>query len=219
MKMKKVLFFVLVLMSLISCTAKKGFVTNLPKQEIEDVQRFPVLSNIFALDKNDYGFRSDSLSTLSTQYIDSYLDKQNNIDITGRIEINDTVVQRKINEEIRNLADRAYDNEAIAIIPIPLTIDSILEAQGKRFGLLIYAAGYERYEVNWQKTYRRFASAARGLPDFDHYYDFWSSIALIIVDADKNNIAFYNDSKFEGKPSRQYNIDRQFMELYYRYWR
>lgn len=104
------MFFVLVLLSFISCTAKKGFVTGMPKQEIEDVQRFPILSDIFALDKNDYGFLCDSLSTLSAKCIDSYLDKQ-------------------------------------------------------------------------------------------------------------NNIAFYNNSKFEGRPSRQHNIDRQFMELYYRYWR
>ena len=217
--MEKALFFVLVLLSFISCTAKKGFVTGLPKQEIEDVQRFPILSDIFALDKNDYGFLCDSLSTLSAKCIDSYLDKQNNIDITGRIEINDTVIQQRINNEIRKLAEIAYDNEEIALISIPATIDSLLEAQGKRFGLLFYATGYERYETNWGKAYNRYVSMARGLPNSDPYYDFMSNIALIIVDADKNNIAFYNNSKFEGRPSRQHNIDRQFMELYYRYWR
>ena len=36
---------------------------------------------------------------------------------------------------------------------------------------------------------------------------------------ESRNIAFYNNSRLEEKPSRKYCTDRHFMELYYRYWR
>lgn len=214
------LFALMLVLALSSCSTKKGFVTKLPKQEIADVHRFAAVSDIFALDKNDNGFRSDSLSTLSRQCIDAYLDKQENIEIKGRIEINDTLVQRKVNDEIRQLADVAFDNKEIALIPIPRTIDSLLETQGKRFGSLAYATGFERYESNFWKSMSQAIIMMRGGATLNPYYDHLSMIALMIVDADKNNIAFYNNSTLRDEwPSRQYCIDRHFMELYYRYWR
>ncbi len=211
--------FALVVFVSYSCTAKKGFVTKLPKQEIVDVQRFPTVSDIYALDKNDYGFRSDSLSALSVVCIDNYLDKQNNIGIGGSIEIDDTIVQKKVNEEMRKLAETSFDNKEIAFSPIPATVDSILEAYGKRFGLLVYATGFERYEKNRLKAFVQAATIMQGGATINPYYDYFSTISLMIVDADRNNIAFYNNSRLEERPSRQYCIDRQFMELYYRYWR
>ena len=211
--------FALVVFVSSSCTAKKGFVTKLPKQEIVDVQRFPIVSDIYALDKNDYGFRSDSLSALSVVCIDNYLDKQNNICIGGNIKIDDTIVQKKVNEEIRKLSETSFDNKEIAFIPIPATVDSILESHGKRFGLLVYATGFERYEKNRLKAFVQAATIMQGGATINPYYDYFSTISLMIVDADRNNIAFYNNSRLEERPSRQYCIDRQFMELYYRYWR
>ena len=215
-----ILLAVMLVLALSSCTAKKGFISKLPKQEIADVQRFAVVSDIFALDKNDNGFRSDSLSALSMKCIDAYLNKQENIEIKGRIEINDTLAQRKVNDEIRQLADIAFDNKEIVLIPIPRTIDSLLETQGKRFGLLVYATGFERYESNFWKAMSQAIIMMRGGATLNPYYDRLSMIALMIVDADKNNIAFYNNSTLRDEwPSRQYCVDRHFMELYYRYWR
>ena len=149
------LFALLMVLAFSSCTAKKGFVTKLPKQEIADVQRFPIISDIYALDKNDNGYRSDSLSLLSVQCVNNYLDKQTNIDITKNIEVNDTTLLRMVSDEIRGLSETAFDNKEIALVPIPHTIDSLLEVQGKRFGLLIYANGFERYEKNRLKAFNQ----------------------------------------------------------------
>lgn len=213
------LFALLMVLAFSSCTAKKGFVTKLPKQEIADVQRFPIISDIYALDKNDNGYRSDSLSLLSVQCVNNYLDKQTNIDITKNIEVNNTILLRKVSDEIRGLSETAFDNKEIALIPIPHTIDSLLEVQGKRFGLLIYANGFERYEKNRLKAFNQALIMMQGGATLNPYYDYFSTISLFIVDSSNNNIAFYNHSKIEERPSRQYCIDRHFMELYYRYWR
>ena len=217
--MKKVLYFTLLVVVFASCTAKKGFVTKIAKQDIVDIQRFPVLSDIYALDKNDNGFVSDSLSSLSDQCIDNYLDRQNNICFGGNVVFDDSIVQQKVNNEIRKLAEIAYDNEEIAFVPIPPTIDSLMEAIGKRFGLLVYATGYERYESSFFGILTQAWYSTRGYANPKPYYEYFSNIALMIVDSEKNNIAFYNHSALKEKPSQQYCIDRHFMILYYRYWR
>lgn len=147
--MKKVLYFALIALAFSSCTTKKGFVTKLPKQEIADVQRFPSLSDIDILDKHSNSTFSDSLSLLARTNIDLYLENQSNIDITGIIGIEDTIVLQKVDEEIRQVMGRAFDNKDIAFIPIPPTIDSILDAQGKRFGLITYSTGFERSGTDW----------------------------------------------------------------------
>lgn len=232
--MKKTLLFAfaLTILAFSSCTTKKGFVTKLPKQEIADVQRFPSLSDIDILDKHSNSSFCDSLSLLTRTNIDLFLENQSNIDITGVIDIEDTTILLKVNDEIRQIMGRAFDNKDIAFIPIPPTIDSILDAQGKRFGLITYSTGFERSATDWGALMKSVAvslaaSMAYSMASGGYYYLFlddsytnaFSFIGLMIVDAQNNNIAFYNNSRLEEKPSRKYCTDRHFMELYYRYWR
>ena len=119
--MKKTLLFAfaLTILAFSSCTTKKGFVTKLPKQEIADVQRFPSLSDIDILDKHSNSSFCDSLSLLTRTNIDLFLENQSNIDITGVIDIEDTTILLKVNDEIRQIMGRAFDNKDIAFIPIP----------------------------------------------------------------------------------------------------
>ena len=77
----------MIVLAFSSCTAKKGFVTKLPKQEVADVQRFPSLSDIDILDKHSNSTYCDSLSLLARTNIDLFLENQSNIDITGVIDI------------------------------------------------------------------------------------------------------------------------------------
>ena len=225
--MKKTLLFAfaLTILAFSSCTAKKGFVTKLPKQEIADVQRFPSLSDIDILDKHSNSSFCDSLSLLTRTNIDLFLENQSNIDITGVIDIEDTTILLKVNDEIRQIMGRAFDNKDIAFIPIPPIIDSILDAQA-------YSTGFERSATDWGALMKSVAvslaaSMAYSMASGGYYYLFlddsytnaFSFIGLMIVDAQNNNIAFYNNSRLEEKPSRKYCTDRHFMELYYRYWR
>ena len=175
--MKKVLYFALIVLAFSSCTAKKGFVTKLPKQEVADVQRFPSLSDIDLLDKHSNSMFSDSLSLLARTNMDLFLENQSNIDITGVIDIEDTTVLRKVHNEIRQIMGQAFDNKDIAFIPITPTIDSILDAQGKRFGLIAYSTGFERSATDWGALMKSVAvslaaSMAYSMASGGYYYLF-----------------------------------------------
>ena len=219
--MKKSLFFALVLVVFASCKSHVGFVTKLPKQEICDVQCIPPVCDIRLIDKHDIGERNDSLSNLAVQHVEDFLCQQNKIDITNTIYIDDTIIQRKINNEVRQVMEIALKNISLDTLKIRelTTIDSILSEQGKRFALLVYQTGFIRYERNWGRIFAQAFDYYIGYYYGDKYEEEHSFMQLIIYDAMNKNLAFYNCHHMpEHNPSEAYVVKEHFKQLYRIYW-
>ena len=87
-------------------------------------------------------------------------------------------------------------------IPIPPTIDSILEARNERFGLLAYSRGFVRTDDNYDKEVGK--GVAVGLLTLGTYYSLPYKYAtlggIVIVDSQNDNIAFVNTEKYQYHP-------------------
>lgn len=211
MVIKKTLIFAFLLLTFSSC-ALTGFVTETPKSEIRDVQRFAPVCDIDLLDKYDNGGHNDSLSELCRLTIENYMDQQNAINTTGYISIEDSIIQNRVNEEIRqfNSANVAIKEKAQhAYLP---TIDSILKQNGKRFGLLIHLEGFERTKQNWGEMFFKGFAYSIGAYGASDYYEAYSKLTIIIYDSNKKNIPFYDFSiKPDSKPT--HILDQQLYRL------
>ena len=87
-------------------------------------------------------------------------------------------------------------------IPIPPTIDSILEARNKRFGSLAYSRGFVRTDDNYDREVGK--GVAVGLLTLGTYfslpYKCVTQGGIVIVDSQNNNIAFVSTESFDYHP-------------------
>lgn len=214
--MKKTLLFAFILLTFSSC-ALSGFTTKTPKSEISDVQRFIPVCDIDLLDKYDNGGHSDSLSELCRLSIDNVLARDKSIGLTGNITIKDTVVQNKVNNELRQLIDDGNLKQKAQYTYLP-TVDSILKQNGKRFGLLVYHVGFERTKQNWGEIIFKSIAYYYGAYGASSYNEAFSKLTLIIYDAENKNLPFYHFSiKPDKKPTRV--ISQQLEGIIDRFWK
>jgi len=218
MKHLKLIVFALWIFYLSSCAAPQILTSDVKPNEVTELQKFETLSYISLIEKGNRGQYNDSVSNISKINFDNSLNTlRNKIPLTGQVSITDTVVKNKIEKEIKFLTFSAENTRSTSRLKLPLMLDSIMDIQGKRFGLITITSGFTRAKSNYGGQVAK--GAALGILTLGMYYQTPikanSTIYVIIIDAYKNNIAFFGKSVFTDKePLDQEVVSKQIQKIF-----
>ena len=227
-KMKKTLhiLFLLVLVSILdSCSTTELLTSDVKPAEVIDLQFFEPITYVSGGKK----ILNDSLSNVSKQLITEIAnDFKDNISLTGTILVTNNTVKQRLEKDIENLVMSANDIKLLNISSIRITplIDSLLESNNKRFGLITVEQGY----IRSPKAEQIAAAVVLGVslfiltrgrfdpslfPQSDKSY---SGLYIMIVDADRDDIAFYRKSHKNGDPTDKKELSDQFKKIFKGYY-
>lgn len=200
--MKKSLVFIItsVLVGgfMLSCSTNRGLVSSLTSADIQRVIQFDPLTFIRS-SKGDTLKYNDSLSVIAKSLFETELSRSKTLPIKGNLVIEDSDVNSRIQDETYALMN-LVNNVNVKSIPIPPTIDSILEARNERFGLLVYNYGFIRS-----------LGTVYTLP----YKD--TNSEIIIVDSQNNNLVYVATAKSESSPLKAETYKKQVEDLLKKY--
>ena len=185
-----------------SCTTNRGFVSAVKRTEIQQVQQFEPFVFVGIVEEGDKVAYSDSLTRIAQELFETALSKDEILPVTGTIVIEDSIVNNRIQYEIYMMMSYIDGRVRVKDIPIPPTIDSILEARNERFGLLAYSRGFVRTDDNYDKEVGK--GVAIGLLTLGTYYSlpykYVTHGGIVIVDSQNDNIAFVNTENYQYHP-------------------
>ena len=198
------LFFkcLLVALFLASCSSStKLNQSDVKPEEINELQRFETISVINLIDENERNItHSDSLSNKSKAiFLKALKSFSNQIPELSALNIFDQKIKRIIEFEIKQLFNKAEEAPSISDINIPTYIDSILDANSKRFALLTLAVGSIKAKEKISNIKKAENISIGAMANDDSASQIHSVIAVIILDSKENNIAFYKKSSLENE--------------------
>lgn len=132
-----------------SCSANQGFVSSLTSSDISQMLQFEPMAYVGTIEKNEKFTYHDSLSNEAKRLFNKEVLQSNTFPITGNISIEDSLINLRVQSEIYVLMSKIENSVRYKGIPIPPTIDSILEAKNERFGLLTYNWGLTQTSGNY----------------------------------------------------------------------
>ena len=150
--MKKTLFLlVLVALAVSSCATARYYGGFAPEAARQDMVLMGPVSAIFYLDEDNQEIFSDSLSTVSETMIAGLVNGMG-MPISDRIELNDDQKEEAAAYLRYLLAQKPKNRD---LFPIPDLLDEVLEAQGSRYGLILFARGMTRDVKGYRKELAR----------------------------------------------------------------
>ena len=136
------------------------------------------------------------------------------------VKITDSPDRIKFEQEINFLILSAERNRSIKNIQITPLIDSLLSANGKRFGLIIVQSRFTRAQNNYGTQIAK--GVGMGILTMGMYYQTPikanSTIYAVIVDGKDKNVAFYNKNVLQDKePTEKDNVIKQIHKIFEKY--
>ena len=199
----------------VSCTSNRGFVSTTKRSEVQQVQQFEPLTFVGIIEKGDKVAYSDSLTAIAQGLFETALSNDKTIPVTGKIVIEDSIVNNRVQYEIYLMMRYIDGRVHVQDIPIPPTIDSILEARNERFGLLAYSQGFVRTDDNYDKEFGK--GAAIALLTLGVYHrmpnKYVTHGGIVIVDSQNNNIAFVTAESFNYHPMKAETYQKMMIGL------
>ena len=206
------------IMALTSCTTTKLLTSDVKPNEIKELQRIETFSYISLIEKGNRAVYNDTLSRASAKLFATILESyKNRIPLSGSISLNDPQTRKTIEREIEYLCLTADKTRNITGLKLTPALDSLLEANQKRFGLITVTAGFTRVKGNYG------GQVAKGIglgiltlgmvtvsPRKSN-----STIYAMIVDSQRNEIAFFRRTFIEDKdPFDDQILKRQIERLF-----
>lgn len=200
---------------LASCSSNRGFVSSVKRSEIKQVQQFEPLSLVGVVFDGDRMVYSDTLSLVAQGLLETALTKDETLPVTGKMDIDDEDISSRVAIEIYQMMNLIEGRTRVQDIPLPPTIDSILEARSERFGLLAYSRGFVRTEDSYDKAFGK--GAALTLLTLGSYtvipHKYETHGGVIIVDSLNDNIAYVTTGAFEYHPLKADTYKKLMIEL------
>lgn len=212
----KIVVFVWLLAS--SCTTSKILTSGLPPSEINNLKLLEPRSYISIITKGNRSEINDSLCVASSQLLMKVTESfREQIPLTGNILLSDPETNNILEKEYESLFLTAEGMKDLSHLQITPVLDKVLEANETRFGLAIVASGFTRIKGNYGKQI--FKSAALGLLTLGMYTETPvkanSIIYVMIVDSEKDNVAFFRKSTREdSEPLDEAILTRQFRTIF-----
>lgn len=220
MKKAFIMAFSIMLVGLFaSCTANRGFVSSLTRADIRQVQQFEPLNYVGIIEKGNNITYNDSLTDVAKTLFEKELSRTKTIPVKGSIVIEDSLVNNRVQNEIYLLMNYVENNVRIKDLPIPPTIDSILDARNERFGLLAYNWCFTRTGGNYAGQIGKgvlIGVLTMGAMYTVPYKDM-SRCGVIIVDSKYNNLAYVATANRESDPLKAETYRRQMEDLLKKY--
>jgi hypothetical protein len=206
MKYSNCKILILVLCTLTSCMSTQ-LSSKIKPTEVTDLQLFEPTAYISLIEASNTSNYNDSLTNDSKKLLLKVVENsKEKIPITGQIIVTDSLLNQKLKAE--------FDYLFTTITPI---IDSLLEVNNKRFGILTLTNGFTRSRSNYSKQVAK--GVAVGLLTLGMYVrspiKSSSTMCVLIVDAKDNNVAYFNQSMLPQKePLDEKIINTQFRNIF-----
>lgn len=206
------------LILLSSCLTTKPFHPNIQPQEIADVLKFETISYVSFIEHGNRGVFNDSLSKTSKSNFDEILIAGNYVPLTGMVNSKDTTIKKRLEVEMQYLFLTAGVERKVSALKLTPTLDSVLEANGKRFGLLTMTSGFTRRKGNYGGQVAK--GTAVGLLTLGMVVPTPiksnSTISAMIIDAKENNVSYYKTHAVaDVEPLDRDIIRRQLNSVFY----
>jgi hypothetical protein len=204
-----------------SCVTNKYLSSATPKNEVTNIEYFEPYSYIQLIKKGNKSELNDSLSLESKRIIDSVIYSNKNLyKIKNKIIIEDSSINEKVENELSFLIQSAMQKRKLEGIKITPVIDSILESKNQRFALGIVGVGFGRRKGNYGGQVAK--GVAVGILTLGLFVPapIKSNLSLysVIIDSQKNEIAFYKKTlPIEKSPTDPIIIKRQLDKIYENY--
>lgn len=214
---KKLLPFLLLVVVLTSCTTNKMLTSSVPPEEVNDIQYFDPISFLSLIENGNKSILNDSLSNVAKNKFLEALTSVENIPLAGYVSISDPVLKERLNKEIEFLCVAASKQKKIDYLSIPQTLDSLLESNGKRFGLIAMTSGFTRGKGNYAEELTK--GIALGIVTLGMAYytpvKATSSVYIMIVDAQENDITFFRGSYIsDSDPLNKKTLQKQIRKIF-----
>lgn len=206
--------------SLFTSCVTQGFVSDVTRADIQHIAQFEVLGDVGLIEEGNNIVYSDSLTRVANELFAAELANENTLPLTETIVIEDSIVNKKLQDEISMLMYYSKNTRVrVKDIPIPPTIDSILCSRNERFGMLVYNWGFARSNGNYAGQIAKgilIGVLTLGTIYTVPYKDMTQS-GIIIVDAKCRNIAYVSTANRESSPLEAKTYQRQVRDLFKKY--
>ncbi len=167
----------------------------------------------FYLDEKNQASLNDSLS-FETQELLASLVSSKSLPVTRRVQLDSAqhVEAAAFMDYLKGQTKMRQKNS-----PIPTALDELLEAEGERYGLLLFAEGMSRDRKGYKKAVTKgallgLATAILTLGAATTYsvpVKTYSGIYAAVLDAETNQIVFYNFNEAERSPLDPGSVSEQ----------
>jgi hypothetical protein len=197
--------------------------SGLKPGEINDLLYLGTASNISLIENGNAQILNDTLSNTSEQLLDKIVsDFKTIIPLCGEVGVHDEARKSELEKEIEHLCKVVVELNGISDIKITPVIDSLLKSNNKRFGLITVAEGYTR---TWENHDAQNGLQLAGHIAHDVSKGFIpyvpgrvtkasSSLYVMIVDAERKNIAFFRKNLRYCEPTDQNLLADQFRKIF-----
>lgn len=214
----RLLILIMSAVTFYSCTTSRTLTSSVKPAEIKEVHRLNVQSYISLVEEGNRGIYDEDLCTDSKRLVSQALRSvSDRLPAMKTYEVINPAIQQKIEREIVALVTIISHQRKIKNLTLPPTLDSLLEKNGQRFGLMVVASGFTRQAGNYQRQVSK--GVVTGIltlgmviptPVKAH-----STIYAIIVDAQQNNVAFYKKSSVQDQePLDEVGVRQQIHSLF-----
>lgn len=215
------IFLLLICCGFISCTVTKPLTSDVTPAEVTDLKLLEPYSYISMIKKGNQGELDDSISDISKQLnMDALKSYTGKIPLKGEIFLTDSTVNHQLEKEYEQLILTAEKNRDITHLRITPTLDKVLESNETRFGLVVVSSGFTRVKGNYGKQVLK--GAALGILTMGMYYQTpvkaYSTVYAMIVDAQKDNVAFFRKSFLQDQEPINPNVlSKQYEDIFEKY--
>ncbi len=203
----------------ISCNGSRYLSSKVKANEITELEVFKPVSFIALIEKANKGDINDSISFGLEKIITKELfDSTFLLQKLNPIIIKEENTERQLVYETIKLNMAISEDYKIKSFTLPPRINMVLKSRGKRFGLIVFSNGFTRTNANFKTEVKDgilksvmetvvFSALGSG-PFISINVNAGSRITLsaMIVDAEKNNVAFYNESSFTSLNVLDHNL-------------
>ena len=189
----------------------RGFMPKMTRDDIPQMKQFEPLVCVGSIENGNKFTYSDSLTDVAKSLFEEVLAQSRILPIIGNILIEDSLLNLRVQSEIYALMSYVENHYRFDKVAIPPTIDSILEANNERFGLLAYNWGFTKTSGNYDNGAQiviQTLGTVYTVPCLD-----MTRSDIVIVDSQNNNLAYVGKSHNTSDPIKAQTYRKQIDDL------
>ncbi|PWJ57753.1 hypothetical protein CLV98_106225 [Dyadobacter jejuensis] len=200
-----------------SCMNPAVLTTSQSVKDIPQLAYFPSLAYIQHIEKGNQAQFNDSLSSITAYKLDSLLGSHSSTyHLSESIWPADGFIKMKTEIEINQLIQMVRAKRNLNAIPLPPTLDSLMEARDQRYAMAVIGAGFGRVKGNFRGQLAK--GVGIGILTLGMYapVPVKSNLSLftLVIDAQENKVVYYRRSTpVEKSPTSTDVIHRELTGL------
>lgn len=219
-------YFLVISIAFASCSSSKQLTQEVKPAEINDVMKIEPFSYISLIENGNRGIHNDSISQNTQMVLNQHLEtlKEKLSLSSDEIIISDLFDYQQLEDELFTLIQAAEKSKNLQNVSITPSLDFLLAANGKRFGLVVIQQGFTRDKGNYRGQIAKniglgiATGLLTGMAMYQVPLKSSSIVYAMIVDNQEKNVVFFNKSILQDKdPTAKENITKQINKVFEKY--